>query len=63
MRSLTREHGAAVLLSTHLLAEAAAVCDRVIVIARGRIVGEERARDAADLEARFLRLVGESELS
>ena len=63
VQSLAREHGAAVLLSTHLLAEAAAVCDRVIVIARGRIVGEERARDAADLEARFLRLVGESELS
>ena len=63
MKSLAHERGAAVLLSTHLLAEAAAVCDRVVVIARGRIVGEERPRDAADLEARFLRLVGESELT
>ena len=61
--SLAHERGAAVLLSTHLLAEAAAVCERVVVIARGRIVGEERPRDAADLEARFLRLVGESELT
>jgi ABC-2 type transport system ATP-binding protein len=55
--------GAAVLLSTHLLAEAAAVCDRVVVITRGRIVAEERPGQAGDLEARFLRLVAEAELS
>ncbi|GAC1596880.1 MAG: hypothetical protein NVS3B21_21030 [Acidimicrobiales bacterium] len=57
------ERGAAVLLSTHLLAEAASVCDRVIVIVKGRIVAEERPGGAADLEARFLDLVGRSELS
>ena len=57
------EDGAAVLLSTHLLAEAASVCDRVIVIVKGRIVAEERPGGAADLEARFLGLVGRSELS
>jgi ABC-2 type transport system ATP-binding protein len=55
--------GAAVLLSTHLLAEAAAVCDRVVVITRGRIVAEERPGAAGDLEARFLRLIAEAELS
>ena len=54
--------GAAVLLSTHMLAEAAEVCDRVVVIVRGRIVAEERPDSAPDLEERFLRLVGESEL-
>jgi ABC-2 type transport system ATP-binding protein len=54
--------GAAVLLSTHLLAEAAEVCDRVVVIVRGRVVAEERPRAAPDLEERFLRLVGSSEL-
>lgn len=54
--------GAAVLVSTHLLAEAAAMCDRVVVIVRGKVVAEERPGEAADLEARFLRLVGESEL-
>lgn len=53
---------AAVLLSTHLLAEAAEVCDRVVVIVKGRVVAEERPAEAADLEQRFLRLVGESEL-
>jgi ABC-2 type transport system ATP-binding protein len=56
-----REH-AAVLLSTHLLAEAAEICDRVVVIVRGRVVAEERPSTTPDLEARFLRLVGESEL-
>ena len=55
--------GAAVLLSTHLLAEASAVCDRVVVIVAGRVVAEERPGEAHDLEARFLRLVGEAELS
>jgi ABC-2 type transport system ATP-binding protein len=63
IRSLATDAGAAVLLSTHVLAEVAAVCDRVVVIVRGRVVAEEAAAGAADLEARFLRLVGESELS
>ena len=62
IRSLAAEDGAAVLLSTHLLAEAASVCDRVVVIAKGRIVAEERPGEAPDLEERFLRLVGEAEL-
>lgn len=62
VRSLA-EGGAAVLLSTHLLAEAASTCDRVVVIARGQIVAEERPGAAGDLEARFLRLVAEAELS
>lgn len=62
IRSLAREEGASVLLSTHILSEAAAICDRVVVIAGGRIVAEERPGEAADLEARFLRLVGEAEL-
>jgi ABC-2 type transport system ATP-binding protein len=53
---------AAVLLSTHLLAEAAEICDRVVVIVKGKVVAEERPSAASDLEERFLRLVGESEL-
>lgn len=62
LRSLA-EAGGAVLFSTHLLAEAAAVCDRVVVMAKGRVVADEAVSDAASLEARFLRLVGEAELS
>ena len=61
IRSL--RESAAVLLSTHLLSEAAEICDRVVVIVRGKIVAEERPSDAPDLEERFLRLVGESELA
>ena len=49
--------GVAVLWSTHLLAEAAAVCDRVVVLVGGRVVGVERPADVGDLEARFLQLV------
>ena len=60
IRSL--REGAAVLLSTHLLAEAAEVCDRVVVIVRGKVVAEERPGQTPDLEERFLRLVGEAEL-
>jgi ABC-2 type transport system ATP-binding protein len=55
VRSLA-DAGAAVLLSTHLLAEASAVCDRVVVIVGGRVVAEERPGEAVDLEQRFLRL-------
>ena len=62
-RSLADKDGAAVLVSTHVLSEAAAICDRVIVIAKGRVMAEERPGDAGDLEERFLRLVGEAELS
>ena len=60
IRSLRSD--ASVLLSTHLLAEAAEICDRVVVIVKGRVVAEERPAEAPDLEQRFLRLVGESEL-
>jgi ABC-2 type transport system ATP-binding protein len=62
IKALAKAEGAAVLLSTHLLAEASAVCDRVVVIAKGRVRAEERPGAAPDLEERFLRLVGEAEL-
>ncbi len=66
VRTLVRsraEAGAAVLVSTHLLAEAAATCDRVVVLARGRVVADEVPGEGDDLEDRFLRLVAEAELS
>ena len=55
--------GAAVLFSTHVLAEAAAVCDRIVVIVGGRVVAEEVPGSTEELEERFLRLVGAAELS
>jgi ABC-2 type transport system ATP-binding protein len=57
------DDGAAVVLSTHQLVEAASICDRVVVIVRGRVVAEERPGEVADLEARFLSLVGRAELA
>ena len=57
VRALVRRRadaGAAVLLSTHLLAEAAAVCDRVVVLSAGRVVAIEAP--GPDLEQRFLTL-------
>ena len=57
------ERGSAVLFSTHLLAEAAATCDRIIVVVGGRVVAEEVPGSTDELEDRFLRLVGAAELS
>jgi ABC-2 type transport system ATP-binding protein len=62
IRSLAADDGAAVLLSTHLLAEAATVCDRVVVLVGGRVVAEERPGDTKDLERRFVELVGKAQL-
>ncbi len=40
IRELGTEHGKSVLLSTHLLADVQAVCERVVILAGGRIRGE-----------------------
>jgi len=47
IRRLGRER--AVLLSTHILPEVDAVCDRVLIIDRGRSVAEGTAPDPAEL--------------
>jgi ABC-2 type transport system ATP-binding protein len=61
------EQGAAVLLSTHLLDMAERMCDRMVVVHRGRMVAEGTAQQVrvhagvspeATLEDAFLRLVG-----
>jgi gliding motility-associated transport system ATP-binding protein len=57
MRSLVRGlRGRTVLLSTHILSEASALCSRIVILARGRVVAE----DSADGLAR--RLSGVSRL-
>ena len=40
-----REQGVGVLLNSHLLSEIELVCDRVVIIDRGRVVSEGRPRD------------------
>ncbi len=45
LRTLGRKH--TVILSTHILAEVQAVCDRIIIINRGQIVANERTDELA----------------
>jgi ABC-2 type transport system ATP-binding protein len=63
VRSMARERGATVLLSTHLLAEVEEVCTRVLILNRGRIVAEgtvaEVARRAAAPRSALLRVLPE----
>ncbi|MHC5035399.1 MAG: ABC transporter ATP-binding protein [Planctomycetota bacterium] len=46
IRSLSEEH--TVLISTHILAEAEAICRRVLIIDRGRIVADDTPRALSD---------------
>ncbi|WP_437192603.1 ABC transporter ATP-binding protein [Planctomicrobium sp. SH527] len=64
VRELIRElaKSKTILLSTHILSEVEAVCDRVILINRGRIIldgnVEQMRGDQANLETRFRQLTG-----
>jgi sodium transport system ATP-binding protein len=59
--------GRCVLFSSHIMQEVAALCDRVVVIAKGRVVADDTPaalRDqtsAANLEDAFVRLIGSAE--
>jgi sodium transport system ATP-binding protein len=63
-----RDEGRCVLFSTHIMQEVAALCDHVVIIARGRVVAEgspdalrERAGEAS-LEEAFMKLIGAAAL-
>ncbi len=45
IRQLGREH--TVILSTHILSEVQSVCDRILVINRGKIIADEKTADIA----------------
>jgi ABC-2 type transport system ATP-binding protein len=45
VRRLRDEHGTAVFLTTHYLDEADALCDRILIIDQGRIIGEGTPED------------------
>jgi ABC-2 type transport system ATP-binding protein len=58
VRRIAREHGATVILSTHVLAEVEDVCTRVLILNRGRLiadgtVAEVTRRAAAPRRGRF----------
>ncbi|HEX7181547.1 MAG TPA: ATP-binding cassette domain-containing protein [Thermoanaerobaculia bacterium] len=70
MRGQVRElaaSGKCVLFSTHILQEVAAVCDRVVILARGRVVADGTPEELlartgeANLEDAFVRLIGTEE--
>jgi len=62
-----KHEGRCVLFSSHIMQEVAALCDRIVVIARGRVVADEspdalRAQTGeANLEDAFVKLIGTDE--
>ena len=66
MRRL-KDEGRCVLFSSHIMQEVAALCDRIVVIANGRVVADEtpdalRAQTGeANLEDAFVKIIGSEE--
>ncbi|MEW5834704.1 MAG: ATP-binding cassette domain-containing protein [Pseudomonadota bacterium] len=66
MRNLKAE-GRCVLFSSHIMQEVGALCDRIVVIARGRVVADatpDQLREQtgeANLEEAFVKLIGSEE--
>jgi len=66
LKRLKRE-GRCVLFSSHIMQEVAALCDRIVVIAHGKVVADDtpealRARTVeANLEDAFVKLIGSEE--
>jgi sodium transport system ATP-binding protein len=66
MRKL-KDDGRCVLFSSHIMQEVGALCDRIVVIAHGRVVADEspdalRAQTgAASLEDAFVKIIGSEE--
>jgi sodium transport system ATP-binding protein len=60
-----RAEGRCVLFSTHIMQEVAALCDRIVIIAHGRVVAQGTADSLreqageANLEDAFVKLIGE----
>ncbi len=60
-----KARGICILFSTHVMQEVAAVCDRIVVIAHGRVVARgtpdeiRRSTGVSDLEEAFVRAIGE----
>lgn len=70
MRAFLRQlkaQGRCVLFSSHIMQEVAALCDRIVVIARGRVVADGSADELrtltgqSNLEDAFVRVIGSDE--
>jgi sodium transport system ATP-binding protein len=62
-----RSQGRCVVLSTHIMQEVAALCDRIVIIAHGRVAAEGTAEELlarsgeSNLEDAFVKLIGSDE--
>jgi len=62
-----RSEGRSVVLSTHIMQEVAALCDRIVIIARGEVAADGTAAEllartgCESLEDAFVRLIGSEE--
>jgi len=62
-----KNEGRCVLFSSHIMQEVAALCDRIVVIAKGKVVADESPEalreqtGAANLEDAFVKLIGSEE--
>jgi sodium transport system ATP-binding protein len=62
-----KKQGYCVVLSTHIMQEVAALCDRIVIIAHGRVAAEGSANDLIarsgepNLEDAFVKLIGSDE--
>jgi sodium transport system ATP-binding protein len=62
-----RSEGRCVVLSTHIMQEVAALCDRIVIIAEGRVAAEGTAEELLrrsgeeNLEDAFVKLIGSAE--
>jgi sodium transport system ATP-binding protein len=62
-----KAQGRCVLFSSHVMQEVAALCDRVVIIGRGRVLADATVQEirersgAASLEEAFLRVLGDAE--
>ncbi|WP_313642903.1 ATP-binding cassette domain-containing protein [Stenotrophomonas sp.] len=62
-----REEGRCVIFSSHIMQEVAALCDRIVIVAQGRVVAQgtpEELREQAhenNLEDAFVKLIGSEE--
>lgn len=63
-----REEGACVVFSSHVMHEVAALCDRIVVVAQGRVVADGTSDELLEkagktsLEEAFVKLVGQEEI-
>jgi ABC-type Na+ transport system, ATPase component len=62
-----RDEGRCVILSSHIMQEVAALCDRIVIIARGQVVASGTAEELraqtgeSSLEDAFVRIIGSAE--